>query len=203
MKSIGVSIRNERRKKNITISQLAERSDLSKGFISQIERGIAQPSVTTLKKISTALGVSIVTLFSGHRDGAEVVFAESQVVNQAKKINYVQDVKIVRSQQRKKMFFPGSHIVYEMITPDLNRAVQILFLKCDPGEKSGDDPIADPTGEKCLFILNGSIEYKLENETYILEEGDSIYFPANLRQYWKGIGTEKIEVLIIMTPPWF
>lgn len=203
MKSIGLGIRDERRRQNLTIAQLAENSNLSKGFISQIERGIAQPSVTTLKNISQALGISIVSLFSNHDNGDEIKGTVPDVAYKIKHESYIQDVKIVKAKQRKKMFFPGSHIIYEMITPDLRRMIQILFLQCDPGEKSGDDPIIDPMGEKCLVILNGSIEYRLEDDVYILEKGDSIYFPANFRQYWKGIGKERIKALIIMTPPWF
>ncbi|NQT58776.1 MAG: helix-turn-helix transcriptional regulator [Bacteroidetes bacterium] len=205
MDDVGSRIKEERKKNKITIEQLAKRTGLSKGFISQIERGLAHPSITTLKKIAHSFQISVVTLFGNTNEENEQESAVlSKEVDRNKVVNeYIQDITIVRTRHRKKMILPGSHITYEMVSPDLNRKLQVLYLRLDPGETSGKRPIIDPTGEKCILVLKGQLEFTVGEETMILESGDSIYFPASLPQSWKGIGNTHIEAIITMTPPWF
>ncbi len=207
MQPIGRRIREERHKRNLTLGQLAESTDLSKSFLSQIERGLAQPSITSLKKIAQKFEISMVSLFGTDpsSDGfhlAGPAGSPNGATNGAGE-TYVQDVRVVRETQRKKLSLPGSHVVYEMLTPDLKRRMQILLLQLEPGDSTGEAPIVDPKGEKCLVLLKGCIEYRLGGETYTLHAGDSIYFPADLPQSWKGIGEEPIEAILVMTPPWF
>ena len=197
------NIRKERRKRNLTLEQLANDTGLSKSFLSQVERGQAEPSVASLKKLALRFRMSIVDLFDGYEPEDVPTEADEGAPTAAGGRSYVEDIKLVRSDQRKKFTLPGSHIEYEMITPDLQRQMQILYLQFDPGESLGDGTIADPRGEKCFVVLRGPVEYRLGDETFTLHAGDSVYFPAKTPQYWRGIGTEHIEALVIMTPPWF
>ena len=63
VKKVWEIIRAERLKRRLTLEQFAERTGLSKSFLSQIERGLAQPSVSSLKKIASQFGISVVQLF--------------------------------------------------------------------------------------------------------------------------------------------
>lgn len=203
MENVFQIIREERRKRKLTLEQLAKDTGLSKSFLSQVERGRAEPSVTSLKKIAQRFGMSVVDLFSGFEPQDIPTGASPGSASNTEGPEYVKDIKLVRADQRKKFTLPGSHIEYEMITPDLQRHMQMLYLRFEPGESIGDGPITDPRGDKCFVVLHGSVEYRLGEETYELNAGDSIYFPAQLPQYWHGIGDQHIEALVIMTPPWF
>lgn len=74
--------------------------------------------------------------------------------------SFIGDVKVVRGDRRKTLSLPGSRVSYELITPDLNRQIEVLFLRLTPGESSGDEPIIDPPGEKCCLVLKGNLEYR-------------------------------------------
>ncbi len=203
MDNVFRNIRNERQKRNLTLEQLANDTGLSKSFLSQVERGQAEPSVTSLKKIALRFRMSIVDLFAGFEPRDVPTSADAPTSPAPDSPPYVTDIKLVRADQRKKFTLPGSHIEYEMITPDLQRQMQILYLQFDPGESIGDDTISDPRGDKCFVVLRGSVQYNLGSDTYELHAGDSVYFPAQTPQSWRGIGDEHIEALVIMTPPWF
>ena len=98
---------------------------------------------------------------------------------------------------------PGSRTTYELVTPDLNRRLEILYLHISPGETSGEEAVVDPPGEKCVFVLNGTLEFRVSESLFELNQGDSIYFPANFPHSWRGVAEERIEVIIVMTPPSF
>ena len=53
---------------------------------------------------------------------------------------------------------PGSNVVYELLTPDLNRQIEVMYLRFSREENSGDEPMTDPPGEKFGFVLKGSLE---------------------------------------------
>jgi transcriptional regulator with XRE-family HTH domain len=201
MDSVFSHIRRERKKHKLTLEQLAKDTGLSKSFLSQVERGQAEPSITSLKKIAGRFGMSLVDLFSQCMTTNPTPRATE--MRETERAKYVKEIELVRRDQRKRFMLPGSHIAYEMVIPDLRRCIQVLYLQFDPGEQIGDDPISDPRGEKCFLLLRGSVEYRLGDETFRLNAGDSIYFPAELSQYWRGVGTEHIEAVVMMTPPWF
>lgn len=204
MENLGEKIREERRKRKLTLELLSQKTGLSKSFLSQIERGLAQPSVSSLKKIAQEFGLSVVSLFANDTNSRN--FLNVFPALDARKQNgrsYVQDVKVVRRNRRKTLTLPGSKISYELITPDLNRQMEILFLHFSPGDSSGEEPLLDPPGEKCCLVLKGSMDYRVGEEIYHLEAGDSIYHPAHIPHSWQGRGNEPIEVIVVLTPPWF
>lgn len=204
MENLGEKIREERRKRKLTLELLSQRTGLSKSFLSQIERGLAQPSVSSLKKIAQEFGLSVVNLFSNESaNRISLNLLPSPEARRPEGKNYVQDVKVVRRHRRKTLTLPGSKISYDLITPDLNRQMEILYLRFSPGDSSGEEPFLDPPGEKCCLVLKGSMDYRVGDEVYHLEAGDSIYHPAHIPHSWQGTGNEPIEVIVALTPPWF
>lgn len=204
MENLGEKIREERRKRKLTLELLSQKTGLSKSFLSQIERGLAQPSVSSLKKIAQEFGISVVSLFANETNSRNILnLVPAFEARKQDGRSYVQDVKVVRHNRRKTLTLPGSKISYELITPDLNRQMEILFLRFSPGDSSGEEPLLDPPGEKCFLVLKGSMEYRVGEEVYHLEAGDSIYHPAHIPHSWRGAGNEPIEVIAILTPPWF
>ncbi len=204
MENLGDRIRDERRIRKLTLEELSQKTGLSKSFLSQVERGLAQPSVSSLKKIAQQFEISVVNLFSNESPPSPALKNHSSV--EAGKINYLssgEEVKIVRKARRKTLSLPGSKVSYDLITPDMNRHIEILFLRLSPGESSGNEPIIDPPGEKCCLILKGTLQYHVAEETYELMEGDSIYHPAHFPHGWSGAGDVPIEVIVVLSPPSF
>jgi transcriptional regulator with XRE-family HTH domain len=204
MEKYGLAIREERRKRNLTLEQMSEKTGLSKSFISQIERDLSQPSITTLKRIAYSFGISVVDLFAakGNQNGNGGRFPLSKE-NGSKEDTYINDVKVVRAGYRKTFSLPGARVIYELLTSDLRRHLEAVYMKIDPHESSGDEALKDPPGEKLCIVLKGSLEVKVEEEVHRLDEGDTIYFPAHVPHSWKGLDNGIIEVIWVSTPPCF
>ena len=201
MENLGSQIRDERRKRKLTLEILSQKTELSKSFLSQVERGLAQPSISSLKRIAREFGMSVVDLFP----------SESGLENQIGDIpplkknghSYVEEVQVVRANRRKRLTLPGSYVSYDLLTPDLDRQVEVMFMRINPGEHSGDEPMVDLPGEKFGYVLKGLLESRVGEKVYQLAAGDSIYFPAHFPHSWRGLGEGSIEVLWVLTPPRF
>ena len=201
MENLGSRIRDERRKRKLTLEVLSQKTELSKSFLSQIERGLAQPSISSLKRIAREFGISVVDLFPSEID------LESQNGNlppiKKNGQTYVEEVQVVRASRRKRLTLPGSYVSYDLLTPDLNRQLEVMFMRINPGEHSGEEPMIDLPGEKFGYVMKGTLESKVGDRVYQLTAGDSIYFPAHFPHSWRGLGEVSIEVLWVLTPPRF
>ena len=198
MDSFGEIIRKKRRGENITLKEMAERTGLSVSFLSEIERNVAKPSMGSLRKITQVLQIS---LLSFSEDASGILPKRSTEV--AQKSSYVQDVRIVRANQRKKLGYPDRPGFYELLTPDLNRALQVLYVKIDPNFETGAEPIQDPVGEKFILVLRGTYETTINKMAYTLSAGDSIYYPAESEVFFKTLSNEPVELILVVTPPGF
>jgi len=204
MENLGQKIREERRKRNLTLEQLSQGTKLSKSFLSQIERGLAQPSVSSLKKIAQQFGVSVVNLFMNEINNPNS-FGHLPPIekNRGNGAAYAEDVKVVRANLRKSLTLPGSRVSYDLLTPDLNRLLEVMYMRIGPTESSGEEPMIDPPGEKFGLVLKGTLEVRVKDEIYQLQSWDSIYYPAHFPHSWRGVGKEPIEVIWVLTPPNF
>ena len=204
MENLGQKIREERRKRNLTLEQLSQKTNLSKSFLSQIERSLAQPSVSSIKKIAQHFGISVVNLFMNETNNQNS-FGHLPPIekNRGNGAAYAEDVKLVRANRRKSLTLPGSSVSYDLLTPDLNRLLEVMYVRIGPNESSGDEPVIDPPGEKFGLVLKGTLEVRVKDDIYHLQSGDSIYFPSHVPHSWRGQGEEPIEVIWVLTPPWF
>ncbi len=201
MENLGSRIRDERRKRKLTLEILSQKTELSKSFLSQIERGLAQPSISSLKRIAREFAMSVVELFPSESGSED----PSGNPPPAKKNGqtFVETVQLVRADRRKRLTLPGSYVSYDLLTPDLDRQVEVMFMRINPGEDSGEEPMIDLPGEKFGYVLRGTLEVKIAGTLYQLESGDSIYFPAHFPHSWRGLGEDSIEVIWVLTPPRF
>ena len=110
---------------------------------------------------------------------------------------------MVRASRRKRLTLPGSYVSYDLLTPDLNRQLEVMFMRINPGEHSGEEPMVDLPGEKFGYVLKGTLEARVGDKIYQLTAGDGIYFPAHFPHSWRGLGEDSIEVLWVLTPPRF
>ena len=203
MDNIGPLVRRHRRHYRITLKEMAEKTGLSISFLSEIERGVAKPSMASLRKVAQALGISLLS-FSDIEDIPEA--RHSQVLyprEENREMGYVTKVNVVRSGQRKKLGYPDRPGFYELLTPDLNRRLEVLFVKIEPGFETGPEPIIDPPGEKFIYVLKGLYQMIINGETNVLNAGDSIYYPADSPLFFKNIGDVPVELVFVLTPPVF
>lgn len=201
---LGKNIRKERQNRQLTLEKFSQMTGLSKSFLSQVERGITEPSITSLKKIAKQFGFSVVNLFqNGDTLNANWEYHKAPIRLQEKPMNYVEKAEVVRADKRKRFALPGSNVIYDLLTPDMNRQLEVMYMRVAKNENSGEQPMLDPPGEKVGLVLKGSIEVSVGSEVYQLGEGDSIYYPANVPHSWRALEGDPIEVVWILTPPSF
>jgi transcriptional regulator with XRE-family HTH domain len=203
LSDFGTKLRARRRGRMMTLKQLSEKTELSISLLSEIERGLAQPSMSSLKKIARAMGVTMFEFFEEQTGGEP----QDRPTLQSKRYDplrtYTKDIGVVRAEKRKKLMYPGFPALFELLTPDLNRLVEVLYGRFEPGFTSGPEPIKDPPGEKWAFILKGCLEMKIGETTVRLEEGDAVYYPGDALVSLRVIGEEACHSILIVTPPTF
>jgi transcriptional regulator with XRE-family HTH domain len=180
--NIGKKIKELRKEKGMSIAELANKSELSAGLISQIERNLVTPSIVSLWKIAKSLEVSVGYFFD-------------------------EDVKdfpnpVVKKNNRKRIIISNDNAIYELLSPDLNRKIEFLYITLKPGDYSSEDFVTHE-GEECGIVIKGKLMVKMKNREYILEEGDSIYFDSSIPHRYINIGDDVCESVWAMTPPSF
>jgi transcriptional regulator with XRE-family HTH domain len=191
--SLGERIRQLRKELNLRLVELAEQCEISTSFLSQIERDQANPSISTLHEISIALGVTVAYFFVGPDDSTP----DLQIESQKKPAAYV-----VRSNARKTLLYPGSGIQNELLSPDLNRAIQMMYVIMPPGSSTGRESLVHE-GEECGVVLQGTVEIWAGDEHYILGPGDSIYQKSTIPHRSRNIGDDDVIIVVAITPPSF
>jgi len=188
--TLGNKIRKQRKAHQFTLVQMAERCKISPSFLSQIERDQATPSVTTLYSIAGALGVSTASFFS-----------EPNSINTPDISRDRQGGgKVVRGDRRKKLIYPETHIINELLTPDLQGSIQMMWIVMPPGTDSGNQPFSHE-GEECGLILQGKLESWVGGEKFVLGPGDSIYHSSVIPHGCKNIGDSDVIMVVAKTPP--
>lgn len=176
---LGRTVRQLREDRGMAMRELAEKAGVSSSFVSQVERGIANPSVASLRRIAEALGTSIGALF----DGRDTVGT------------------FVPASERPRMVHPERKWEDFLLTPQTARRLQVILSIIEPGEGSGDEPYSHDSDEECVIVLKGSLEFNISGEAYVMNEGDSLTFESRQLHWNRNPGPSKAEVLWIITPP--
>ena len=193
MVEVGQQLRALRQSRGMTIQHLANLTDLSRTYISQIESGAANPSVGTLKKVADVLGVPMGTLFSAGLD--------QQPDPPAPATTAQPEVRVVRRDGRKSLSWPGRPWKTYLLTPDLQRKLEVLLNELMPGDTV--DEAYTHEGEEFGFVLEGQYEVTVGDEVYLLEEGDSISYPSHLPHKMRVVGDRPSRSIWVITPPSF
>jgi transcriptional regulator with XRE-family HTH domain len=202
--TFGKTIRLQRRLKSLTLKDLAAQTELSISFLSEVERDVCQPSIASLRKIAQALNISLLGLSrNGERETTDNPVEDIPHLPSGERSPYITDAKVVRAGRRKRISFPGMKGYFELLTPDLNRYIEALSFKVEPGFESGGEQFTDPPGEKFMLILEGTFEFHVGDEVFILNEMDSLSYPADAPIYYKTIGDKTVMGILVITPPGF
>lgn len=177
---IGAKIKELRVQKSLTQEELADRCELSKGFISQLERDLTSPSIATLVDILQCLGTNLEEFFS-NTTSEQVVFA---------KADYFEKVD---GELKNKI---------EWIIPNAQKnMMEPILLTLEPdGATYPDNP---HEGEEFGYVLNGAINIHIGSKTYKAKKGESFYFIPNKKHFISAQGKMGAMILWVSTPPSF
>ncbi|KAF0125292.1 MAG: hypothetical protein FD152_2811 [Xanthobacteraceae bacterium] len=176
---LGETIRVMRQRAGLSMQEVAKRTGLSTGMISQVERALATPSVRTLRLLSIALDVPISYFFEEHAAASPARY-------------------IVRRNDRRLLRLTASGVVKEALTPVEKGELEFYELTLNPGGSSGTD-FVQHTGEKAGYVLSGRLRLWLDHEAHVLEAGDSFRFPSTVPHMFDNPSQQVARIIWVTT----
>lgn len=176
---IGNRIREVRKARKLTVRELAERAGVSTGLVSQVERGLTDPSLETLRRLSAALGLPLFDLF--RQEEAE------------------DEVAVVRRERRIQVRSPQGGIEYTRVSAGSAR-LEVLEGTLEPGGASSEARYSHPS-EECVLLLTGRLVVEAGDGRYELGPGDSCTFDSRVPHRYVNEGEEPARFLVSVTPP--
>lgn len=179
---VGEVLRQRRQIRGLSLRHVAEKAGISTGMLSQVERGLAAPSIKTLRAVCAAMDMPVNWLF--HREGEARSPASTY---------------IVASGARRSLTYQAGGLTKELLTPDAQPAIQMLRFVLQPGVSSGE-PYSNAEGGKCGLVLAGTLGLELDGTSFTVETGDSFAFPAAAMVRFWAVGNAACEVIWVVAP---
>jgi len=182
--TIGRRIRELRKNKALTIKEMASGVGLSVGLISQIENERVTPAISTLLKISSFLGVDITYFFQveERRESFTVVRGKERFTSSRRGVGEKFDLgytyEAMAFKQAKK------HMEPFIVTFDLKEKKDMVFFSHE--------------GEEFIYIMEGKVEFCIEDKSTILEENDSLYFDSSRLHGYRAMGSHPCKALVVV-----
>ena len=175
---LGRKIRQMRNQKGLTQEELADRCELTKGYISQLENNLNSPSITTLTDILSALGSNLSEFFQEERE-EKIVFSKNEFIEK-----------------------DADGVLLNWLIPNAQKNMMepVLVELTEGAETAGDIP---HEGEEFGYVLEGKIAILLGNKQYICKKGEAFYYTASKPHSLCNKGRGKAKFLWISTPPNF
>ena len=188
----GSRIREMRKKRGLTLKEVAEATGYTIGHISQIERDLKSPSLVALRKIAACLNCSEVWLIM---DDSELS-AKSPEEGKKSKESY-----LVRKENRIPMKIPEIDVSYSIFTPSkLPNAQEAqmtgLIVRLKPNTWVTEKMISHGNYDESLLLLKGELELRINNSTYMIYEGDSFYIPKNCLHNYLNTSDEEATIIV-------
>jgi transcriptional regulator with XRE-family HTH domain len=182
MTEISEKLRALRKSRKMTLKQVADRAGCTGAYISQLEKGRANPSIATLKRIASVFNVKVVDFFTDN--GEE------------------EDDVLVRKDQRSAMDFNMGHAVIEsLVKATENKRMLALYNRIKPG--GGSNGEYSHEGEEFGIVLAGELELTVGERIYYVKEGDSFYFMSTKLHGFHNRGPQDAIVIWVTCPPSF
>lgn len=174
--AIGPKLRATRLAQNLTIAQLAEATDLTKGFISRIERDETSPSVATLVTICQALSLPVGSLFEPP------------------------ELEVIRLADAPRVNFGGTGISERLLTPRTESGLQLIRSVMESGASGGEDFYTINCEREVVHVLRGALTMLFPQQTLALEAGDALTLPGREPHTWRNDSDGETEVLWVLVP---
>lgn len=179
-KLIGKKLKATRLRNDMTIQELAVSSNVSSNMISRIERGLTTPSVEIIVRLANAFGMSINYFVEEAEKGSTIVHTK-------------------KGQGEPIFFFEDKHQIISLTQGLRDPNFTVFFDTIEPNCGSGDGGMIH-SGEEFALVVEGTLEFIVDDERFVLEEGDSIVFKASLPHRWRNLHQGKTNVLWVVSP---
>lgn len=176
MSSMTALLRNVRKQRGLTLEGLAERTGLTKSYLSKIERSRSTPSIATAIKVARALDVDVAQLFAERGD----------------EDNIAVDRAADRSADRQRYRAIASGMLGKTMSP-------FVLRPTDHATRTSHPLRSQHGGQEFVFVHAGTVELAYGDESWTLAPGDSAYFDASVSHRIRAVGGEPAEVVVVTT----
>jgi transcriptional regulator with XRE-family HTH domain len=177
----GRRLRQLRFERGLSLKELAAKASVSASLVSQLERGVTSPSISSLKRLATALDVSIFELLD-EGDGRHTV---------------------VRAGRRRTITLRHGEIVYELLSPTTEMKLEVWMGNLS-GARHDDESESEPSvhmSEEFILVMDGTMDIEVAGRPYRLRAGDSIQYDGNQPHTIRNAGDSDLRFLSALTPP--
>jgi transcriptional regulator with XRE-family HTH domain len=173
---VGLRLKAIRNERGLSLRALAELCELSPNTISLIERGASSPSVSTLQRLATALGVQITSFFTEPIERMSVI--------------------LTRADDRARS--GSASVLLESLGYGLEQQACDPFIVTLKAGASSGDKLMMHSGHELVVCLKGELDYEIAGEHYRLRAGDSLLFHADLPHRWHNPNSHPVEFVLVM-----
>lgn len=175
----GAQLKELRIRKGYSQRALASKAGVTSGFISQVERNKVNPSISTLRRLLDALGMTMAEFFtSSLPTSSQVFFREDEMVNVG-----------------------NSDVIYWLVGANRRNRKMNLVREAYPAH--ADTGELRHTGHEAGFVISGRIELTVADEVEILEAGDGYYFESRIPHRFRNPDDQPCHIVSVNTPPSF
>lgn len=177
---VGKKIKELRVSENLTLKDLSAKTNLSIGFLSQLERGLTTIAIDSLNNIAKALGVNLSYFLDGPRYSKKV---------------------ILRSYEKEVFQVDSNQFIHYHLTNDLeNKNLLPRLIEILPAKSKEDVTSYQHDGEEFVYVLEGILTLIINNEEYELFPGDSAHYNSNIIHNWANYTSKTVKILTVHTP---
>ncbi len=184
-KTIGARLRSLRKDQRMTLLEVAKASGVDIATISRIETGRMTGTLECHIKLGTALGVKVTDLYVGIEEARTKGAVTFQAPTQRRDV-YVHEA--------------GKSSMALLTTEVLRKKLMPVLIAVEPGGSTHREEARVGT-EKFLYVLDGTLEARVGDQTYMLRRGNSLYLDASIPHALKNTGTKRASCLCVVTPP--
>ncbi len=177
---IGKKIKDLRIRLGLTQEDLADRAELSKGFISQLERDLTSPSIATLEEILECLGTTLKDFFAD--------------VQEQKTVYKKQDMYVKTDEEQ------GTEIVW-LLPKAQGCSLEPILLTLEPKHSTWPDPPHE--GDEFGYVLLGAVTLHLGDKKLRVKRGESFFYSPKHTHYLENTSSQTAKVLWVSSPPSF
>lgn len=175
---LGTKIKRLRLQNNLTQEELADRCELTKGYISQLENELTSPSITTLEDILNALGTTFADFFKDEKE-EKVVFTEAEFIEKV----------------------ADTHKIEWLVPNAQKNEMEPIRVTVEPHTTLKED--VPHEGEEFGYVISGRVWLHIGQAAYCVKKGEVFYFTSDKPHRLENRTNEKAVVLWVASPPTF